>query len=60
MSVFRKLIFTDLYINGHLVTLASEGQINECEVYQLCGRLVKMFPIRFLIPTHQSIANDSH
>jgi hypothetical protein len=44
MSVQRKLKFTDLCINGHLLGLISEGAVNECEVYQLLGRLVETFP----------------
>lgn len=47
MSVFRKIIFTDLCINGHLLDLTSEGKINECEVYQLGGRLAESFPKNF-------------
>jgi len=44
MSVFRKVVFTDLWINECPLALTSEEPINECEVYQLRGRLVETFP----------------
>lgn len=43
MSVSRKLIFTDLCINGNLVGLTLEGAVIECELSQLSGRLVETF-----------------
>ena len=40
MSLSKKITFSELCINGKLVTLDSEGGVNQCEVYQKHGRYV--------------------
>ena len=52
MSFFRKLIFSDLFINFIAVTQNSDGESGEVEIYQLCGRLVQMFPLKTLRVHH--------
>jgi hypothetical protein len=40
MSAIRIINFTDLCINGSELALSFEGDVNECEIYPLIGRLV--------------------
>ena len=38
MSVFRKLIFSDLCLNHVVLDLNSDVAVNECDLYPLRGR----------------------